>query len=651
MTSALAAALRELDRSRDDLEQKLSQSPDYVAFRRFETQPDRASPEAVKRRQILLGRLEALPLFQAWQAIVAAKKHVESTDALLSKDDLTGIGQAGWVPAALSRAPSHSAGAGASALLQQRLFTPPPGPPQPLTAIRGIGPAVARHLQALGIERYEQIAAWRAGDVAAVRKALGLDREISRRNWIEQAALLAMRASGQPLAAIPVRATPANAPPAVLPPEPSAPPKPSASPAPAAPPAPGPGAATLQAPGYGDMLRIAAVAAQAAVAAIEIRSPRSAPLVSAAIEPPVQSRNGVVPDEASVETQVASTETQVAPSAKTGEVVADPLLWIQGIDAAIAAKLCAAAAGRFAVIAAWRAEDIEAIARLLSVAFRRISSEGWVEQAAVLATGRATAYSVRVVRGELDAICHAPPLSPPPAPRMAPPAVALETFTAADAARSSSPPALPPEAPAPEADETVSVSPLERVGRLDRSLARMIEEELAQSVVEEASVTIIGHAPPVDAASSRRLSEPHSLGTATPQRPALGAAVQAVATPAPGTAAIGPARPPLARPPAGAAPRHTGSGQPLASRPVAPARAEETDEAVVEIIRKADPLALPAGGAAAKSAINRPPPVKTSRPQGGDRLHDPQQPAWIADKGKDAGGVVRRFLKALKRGG
>jgi hypothetical protein len=59
-----------------------------------------------------------------------------------------------------------------------------------LTFIRGIDPALAQHLASLGVTRFADIAAWRPDDVRNVSQALGLTREISRQNWIEQAALL-----------------------------------------------------------------------------------------------------------------------------------------------------------------------------------------------------------------------------------------------------------------------------------------------------------------------------------------------------------------------------------------------------------------------------------------------------------------------------
>ena len=65
--------------------------------------------------------------------------------------------------------------------------------PDDLTSIRGIDAALAQHLASLGVTRFADIAAWRSDDVHNVSQALGISREISRQNWIEQAALLERR--------------------------------------------------------------------------------------------------------------------------------------------------------------------------------------------------------------------------------------------------------------------------------------------------------------------------------------------------------------------------------------------------------------------------------------------------------------------------
>ncbi len=86
---------------------------------------------------------------------------------------------------------------------RDRLCVGRPGPePDDLTRIRGLSAALARRLADRGITRFAEIAAWRADDVRTLAAALGLGREISRRNWIEQAALLELRrkAAQRPLA-------------------------------------------------------------------------------------------------------------------------------------------------------------------------------------------------------------------------------------------------------------------------------------------------------------------------------------------------------------------------------------------------------------------------------------------------------------------
>ncbi len=65
--------------------------------------------------------------------------------------------------------------------------------PDDLTSIRGIDAALAQHLASLGVTRFSDIAAWRSDDVHNVSQALGISRDISRQNWIEQAALLERR--------------------------------------------------------------------------------------------------------------------------------------------------------------------------------------------------------------------------------------------------------------------------------------------------------------------------------------------------------------------------------------------------------------------------------------------------------------------------
>ena len=72
-------------------------------------------------------------------------------------------------------------------------------PAEDLTKIRGIGRSQAAALNAIGVRHFATIAGWRAADVARVSDKLALGKDISRQNWIEQAALLDMqRTPAQP---------------------------------------------------------------------------------------------------------------------------------------------------------------------------------------------------------------------------------------------------------------------------------------------------------------------------------------------------------------------------------------------------------------------------------------------------------------------
>ena len=77
------------------------------------------------------------------------------------------------------------------------------GPGDDLTRIRGISLDLARRLAVLGVTHYSTIAAWRPVDVSTVAAALGLGRQISRQNWIEQAALLQRRVESSQAGAAP----------------------------------------------------------------------------------------------------------------------------------------------------------------------------------------------------------------------------------------------------------------------------------------------------------------------------------------------------------------------------------------------------------------------------------------------------------------
>ena len=58
--------------------------------------------------------------------------------------------------------------------------------------LKGLGPKAAAQLHALGVTSFAQIAAWNAGDVAAIDAQMGAFKgRIVRDRWVEQAQLLA----------------------------------------------------------------------------------------------------------------------------------------------------------------------------------------------------------------------------------------------------------------------------------------------------------------------------------------------------------------------------------------------------------------------------------------------------------------------------
>lgn len=70
--------------------------------------------------------------------------------------------------------------------------------PDDLQKIKGIGPKIAGILKALGILRFEQIAAWTPENVAWVNEHLQFKGRIEREEWIPQArALLSARSGGK----------------------------------------------------------------------------------------------------------------------------------------------------------------------------------------------------------------------------------------------------------------------------------------------------------------------------------------------------------------------------------------------------------------------------------------------------------------------
>jgi predicted flap endonuclease-1-like 5' DNA nuclease len=108
--------------------------------------------------------------------------------------------------------------------------------------------------------------------------------------------------------------------------------------------------------------------------------------------------------------EAAAVGTPAAPDADADqvdgagdEVEVQDLTLIRGIDADTAGRLVVEGVWRYAEIAAWTAADVAYFAGALG-AGDRIAREGWIEQAAVLATGRLTAHAEAIRLGSPRAV-------------------------------------------------------------------------------------------------------------------------------------------------------------------------------------------------------------------------------------------------------
>jgi NADH-quinone oxidoreductase subunit E len=85
--------------------------------------------------------------------------------------------------------PEHTAAGGTTAPIP--IFAAPSGAPDDLKLIAGIGPKLEGELNAIGVTKFSQIAAFTAEDVAKVDAAISFKGRIGRDNWIKQAEALA----------------------------------------------------------------------------------------------------------------------------------------------------------------------------------------------------------------------------------------------------------------------------------------------------------------------------------------------------------------------------------------------------------------------------------------------------------------------------
>lgn len=90
-------------------------------------------------------------------------------------------------------------------------FPRPKGEPDDLTRIAGIDTALAKRLEGLGVIKYEQIADFSDEDIARLDDALGLDGQIERDGWIDEARRLIAEATVSEIPDEPEASTDADA--------------------------------------------------------------------------------------------------------------------------------------------------------------------------------------------------------------------------------------------------------------------------------------------------------------------------------------------------------------------------------------------------------------------------------------------------------
>ncbi len=177
---AVAAALLS---ARASLEAQLSQHPDWAAYRALD---DAFCADASYAADIE-ARLAEVPGFKAYRQLHTAVSllPMRATEFPMARVVQTG-GQRSVQPQQTAVEQMHSDATAATT----------PSHRDDLTRIRGIDAVLARRLAGIGIQRYDQIAAWQHEDVRTIAQALGLGREFIRYGVIEQANWLAAERLG-----------------------------------------------------------------------------------------------------------------------------------------------------------------------------------------------------------------------------------------------------------------------------------------------------------------------------------------------------------------------------------------------------------------------------------------------------------------------
>src|SRR5262245_26778635 len=275
---------------------------------------------------------------------------------------------------------------------------PAPAPvdttPQDLERIRLIDAGVAAALGKLGVNRYEQIAAWMQADVQRVDQALGDKGRVNRENWIEQAQVLAKGGETHYSARRARGVGPSAAP---TPDEGERGPPTPAAPLPRAMSRAGVAAVVVAPPPAAETKAKAAAAATKPPPASEAKSPPATkptaapPVAATPPSPPQVSERAAFADRPALPagTQPVQVAPEVAPAVPVRPAASptrDNLQRIGGISAEIEQALGTQGVSRYSQIAQWSPADVERFEKLLETG-GRIARENWVEQAQILSRG------------------------------------------------------------------------------------------------------------------------------------------------------------------------------------------------------------------------------------------------------------------------
>ncbi len=293
--------------------------------------------------------------------------------------------------------------------------------PDDLTKIRRIKAPLAEKLRRIGVLHFEQIAAWTSDDVRSLSAALDLGLRIYQENWIEQAAKLALKRSATAVTTLPGVATtevptdlaqPQEVLAAVDPQRAEVPDIPKPLPQLVA------GAASAILARVADRNGPQPVTDEASAADSEsgpsVASSKSEPQVAPftpleqfakhpspgvlaleinaaleAIRPTLAKTTASFPVAREPDPPSADAVEAPAPAEAAPPAAADDLTLIRNMPARVAIRLEELGIRRFADIADFDADDVAALSVDCGLG-DQINKECWIEQAAILASGRMT---------------------------------------------------------------------------------------------------------------------------------------------------------------------------------------------------------------------------------------------------------------------